>query len=318
MIKKPGVLFVVLFVTTAVFAQIKVACVGNSITYGYGLSSPNTQSYPARLQGLLGTAQYTVQNDGVNATTLLKNGDNSYWKNGKLADVFSFQPKIVTIKLGTNDTKPQNWDKHYQEFKRDYLAMVDTFAAMASKPRIYAILPVPVFSNATAASWGIRDSAIKKEMPMIRQVASERGLTVIDCNTPLLNFPQYFSVDGVHPNAAGEDTLAHVIYRSIIATSVVPMQPAASRRNTGVLKSAYPVFNGCNMAALFAEIKPGHSYDLGIFTANGALVNQTSLDASSASRGSIKRLFAHTPAMRWVVLKTQPAKNVRNPPAKEE
>jgi lysophospholipase L1-like esterase len=221
-----------LFVTTLVLAagaatKIKIACVGNSITYGYGLSSPTTQSYPGRLQTLFGTGNYTVENDGVNATTLLKNGDNPYWKNGRLPQVFSFQPTIVTIKLGTNDTKPQNWDSHNQEFKRDYLAMIDTLSSMASKPKIWLVLPVPVFNNATAISWGIRDSIIKKIIPIIKQIGSERGVPVIDVNTPLLAFPQYFSVDGVHPNAAGEDTIAHVIYRVLLAATATNPENAA-------------------------------------------------------------------------------------------
>ena len=33
----------------AVAGVVKVACVGNSITYGFGLSDPATESYPAQL-----------------------------------------------------------------------------------------------------------------------------------------------------------------------------------------------------------------------------------------------------------------------------
>jgi len=300
----PGTIAIVLSAAITLSAQIKVACIGNSITYGYGLSSPNTQSYPAKLQNLLGVTKYTVQNDGVSATTLLKNGNNPYWKNGKLPDVFAFKPDIITIKLGTNDTKPQNWDTHNQEFERDYLALVDTLAAMDSKPEIFAVLPVPVFNNPTGASWGIRDSIIRKVIPIIRQVAAERNLTVIDANTPLLAFPQYFSVDGVHPNAAGEDTIAHVIYRSILSTSAIPLHADAPRRNAVPSEQLFPVFNGCNMAALFNRIEPGHRYLLRVVTTNGALVSKTAFDATPDYQVSIRRMLAHTPAVRWVSVKT--------------
>jgi lysophospholipase L1-like esterase len=220
-------LMATLVLSASAATRIKIACIGNSITYGYGLSSPATQSYPGRLQVLLGTGNYTIENDGVNATTLLKNGDNPYWRNGRLPQVFTFQPDIITIKLGTNDTKPQNWDVHKQEFKRDYLAMIDTLSRMASKPKIWLLLPVPVFSNPTATSWGIRDSVIKKIIPIIKEIGTERSLPVIDVNTPLLSFPQYFSVDGVHPNAAGEDTIARVVYRAIqAATATFPENTA--------------------------------------------------------------------------------------------
>lgn len=59
-------------------APIKIACAGDSITEGAGLSNPSTQSYPARLQKLLGT-NYNVRNFGGSGRTLLKKGDFPYW-----------------------------------------------------------------------------------------------------------------------------------------------------------------------------------------------------------------------------------------------
>lgn len=53
--------------------QIKVACVGNSITSGYTLPDPATQSYPAQLQKLLGNS-YQVGNFGKSGATLLNIG----------------------------------------------------------------------------------------------------------------------------------------------------------------------------------------------------------------------------------------------------
>jgi acyl-CoA thioesterase I len=213
-------MFLLIFgIITIVSAQKKVACIGNSITFGYGLNA-STPTYPQQLQKLLGSG-YTVENDGVSATTLLKKGNNPYWVNGKLSQVFAFKPDIVVLKLGTNDTKPENWSTHSGEFKSDYLSMVDTLAKMSSKPKIYVVLPVPVFNNPVGSSWGIRDSIIKLEIPIIKQVATERGLTVIDCYTPLLNFPQFFSTDGVHPNGTGADTIAHIVYRALTSTSTV-------------------------------------------------------------------------------------------------
>jgi len=228
--KKSIVAAIIACMTMNVSSQIKVDCIGNSITSGYGLSNAWLECYPSVLQTLLGTTGYTVQNDGVISTTMLKNGDNPYWKNGKLSQAFTFQPNIVVIKLGTNDTKPQNWDTHGSEFKSDYLAMIDTISSMNSKPKIYVVLPVPVFYNATTVSWGIRDSIIQKEIPIIKEVASERGLTVIDCYTPLLQYPQFFSVDGIHPDAAGADTIAHIVYRAITASTPVEISTVQDTR----------------------------------------------------------------------------------------
>ena len=70
--KKILILSVCLFVCCALSAQqrIKVACVGNSITYGTGLSDRATQSYPVQLQKLLGE-RYEVENFGKPGATLL-------------------------------------------------------------------------------------------------------------------------------------------------------------------------------------------------------------------------------------------------------
>jgi len=71
--------FAFAILTCAYSTPVKIACVGDSITEGSGLTSPATQSYPARLQRLLGT-NYNVRNFGVSGRTLLKQGDFPYWK----------------------------------------------------------------------------------------------------------------------------------------------------------------------------------------------------------------------------------------------
>jgi acyl-CoA thioesterase I len=291
----------IFFTTTAAFTQIKVACIGNSITSGYQSTGV---SYVPKLQVLLGTG-YTVQNDGVSGTTLLKNGDNSYWKNGLLSQALAFKANIITIKLGTNDTKSYNWDVHSAEFRPDYEALIDTLSRSTPKPKIYLVLPVPVFYNASTVSWGIRDSIIKKMIPIIKDIAAARGLSVIDANTPLLPFAKYFSVDGIHPNAQAADTIAHVIYRSIIPTSVSPTVTMVSFRKAGGFTHVYPLFGGCNIPSLFADIHQGCRYELSIFTTSGSLVSRTSIDASSASQSAIRNVASNTPVMQWAVLNKQ-------------
>src|SRR4051812_7771397 len=87
--------------------KIKVACVGDSITFGAGIKDRDKNSYPAQLQGLLGSG-YEVKNFGVSGATLLKEGDKPYWKEKAFEAAKKFEPNIVIIKLGTNDSKPQN------------------------------------------------------------------------------------------------------------------------------------------------------------------------------------------------------------------
>ncbi|MDB5104891.1 MAG: axeA1 5 [Fibrobacteres bacterium] len=184
-------------------APIRWACIGNSITQG-----SNGPSYVTRLSALLGEG-YLLENDGVSGNTLLKKGDNPYWKNGRLPNVFAFRPDIISIKLGTNDSKPWNW-KYGSEFEADLIALVDTLAAMPSHPRIWLVLPCPSFPN----NFAIDDAVISNGIiPVIRKVAAAKGLDLIDANTPLKGHPELFG-DGVHPNPAGADAIAGAFHRA--------------------------------------------------------------------------------------------------------
>ncbi len=59
--------------------RIKIACVGDSCTYGDRSTDPATKSYPYLLQEKFGK-EYHVYNFGVNGATALKKGDKPYWK----------------------------------------------------------------------------------------------------------------------------------------------------------------------------------------------------------------------------------------------
>ena len=211
-------------------AQIKIATIGDSITEGFGLPA-GALAYPARLQQLLGTG-YSVYNAGIGGRTLLYKGDIPYISNngGKLDGVFATKPDIVTIALGTNDTKPQNWDAHKDEFKHDYLALLDSVNTLPSKPRVFLVLPPPIWAN----NIGARDSAMVRITVIIKQIAAERGLPIIDCNTPLKPMQTLFD-DGVHPNAVGADTLAHIFQRSIAGPVANRFQAGAYASKEGVL-----------------------------------------------------------------------------------
>lgn len=190
----------------------RVACIGNSITQASDALGP----YPKRLGTLLGPG-YVVENEGVSGTTLLKKGDSPYWTKGRLAQALAFNPKIVTIKLGTNDTKPQNW-KYKAEFEGDLKALIDTLGTLASKPVIWLCLPVPAWPVNGVNNFDISGTIVENEViPIIKKVAADRNLKTIDLHTPMLGMKSHFS-DGVHPDAVGQDSLAHLIYRALTAT----------------------------------------------------------------------------------------------------
>ncbi len=205
------VVVVSLITLSAVIAAepVRVACVGDSITYGAGVDNRGVNNYPKVLGTLLGE-NYDVRNYGVSGATLLKKGDKPYWGLREFKAVAEFNPQIVVLKLGTNDSKPQNW-KYKEEFADDLRAMLDAFASFPAKPKVWICLPVPVYQD----KWGINEATIKGEViPVIRSVAKEKGAATVDLYTALTGHPKDFP-DGVHPNAAGAALIAQTVHGAI-------------------------------------------------------------------------------------------------------
>ena len=210
-------LFVLLF-SVLLFSQEKVACVGNSITFGSGISDRVNDSYPAHLQKLLGE-NYTVLNCGNSGRTMLKNGDFPLWVEPEFKAAIDLSPDIVVILLGTNDSKPQNW-AFKDEFVADYIAMIDTFRTINPDVDIYACLPPPAFS----VQWGIRDSIITTDViPMIRQIADSVKVDTIDFYTPFINGNSLFP-DDIHPNAEGAWEMAKIVYTALTGKTLTEIQ----------------------------------------------------------------------------------------------
>ena len=196
------------------FVPVKVACIGDSITFGYGIKGRNENSYPAQLGKMLGKS-HEVRNFGVSASTMLKKGNKPYWTLKQFQAAQDYQPHIVVIKLGTNDTKPGNW-KHKAEFAPNYIEMVKRFQALESKPAVWICYPVPVFPE----RWGINDKTVREDViPLIDRVGEQTGARVIDVYKPLEGKPELVP-DKVHPNGAGARIIAETVLAALKAKPV--------------------------------------------------------------------------------------------------
>jgi len=155
----------------------RVACVGNSITDG----GHNTTAYPQQLDGLLGD-QYEMRNFGVSGTTMLKNGDMPYWEKVSFQNALAFDPDMVILLLGTNDSKPQNW-AFGEEFFTDYCDMVDAFR-VSGDPEIFAARCPPVFQTVA----GINDDTVRNNiLPLIDSAKTEKSTFTIDFYNEMLS-----------------------------------------------------------------------------------------------------------------------------------
>jgi lysophospholipase L1-like esterase len=186
----------------------KIACVGNSITFGYGLGDREQQCYPSVLQSLLGKGD-TVMNFGTNGCTMLKKGDKPYWDDINFKASTDFKPDIVIIMLGTNDAKPFNWT-HEDEFAADYLSLIEHNRKNGAK--VYVAIPAPVYRQ---GNFSIDAATLNNEVvSLIRQIAGEANAPAIDVFQSLSGKPELFP-DSVHPDADGATIIAKTVWQAI-------------------------------------------------------------------------------------------------------
>ena len=216
---------------------IRVACVGDSITFGYGIMNADYNSYPAVLGRLLGPS-YQVGNFGRSGATLLKHGDLPYWQTGEFAMVTDyFSPNVVVIMLGTNDGKPSNW-RLKDEFAVDYRALIAYYRQLPSKPSVWVCAPVPVYGN---GAFGIQPAVVNTEIaPLERAIAAETGAPVIDVQAALTNEAALVP-DNIHPDAEGQVRIANTVYARLRqAPAIVPLSGTYAKSVTVTLSSPAP------------------------------------------------------------------------------
>lgn len=187
----------------------KVACIGDSITYGHGIEDSINNTYPAHLSEILGE-NYDVKNFGVCGATCLKKGDLSYWDQPEYKSALTYQPDIVIIMLGTNDSKPQNWI-HGKEFDDDYIKLIESFRSLKSKPKIWICNPPPAFET----RWDISDSVISTcIIPEVRDIAAQKDLSVIDFNQFFTDKVDLFP-DLIHPDSVATELIAKKVAKAL-------------------------------------------------------------------------------------------------------
>lgn len=200
---------------------IKVACIGDSITYGTNSSDTSMMNYPVYLQRLLGY-DYYVEKYGAPSHSLIETDTQSILKHNYYNMSLNAAPDVVIAMLGTNDCRTQKWDdSKYKDWTNpqrtaNFLAagekLINDFrAANPDVQIIWTTLPTVPQDAWLGSDWTQR---IKRYgNPLIQQLAAENNCQIIDVFTFSENHPEMFEGgDGLHPQNEQYGILAQGIY----------------------------------------------------------------------------------------------------------
>ena len=186
---------------------IRLACIGDSITHG---SYAGLDVCFATVVGNALGGKWQVTNLGVSGATLLKAAAKPYTRLPQYAQALALKPDVALIVLGTNDSKPSNWEKK-AGFEADYKDLIAALRTANPKVIIYCCLPPPLETNKFGIDPGIlRDEVI----PQIRKVAGDCQCELINLYAALAARPECLP-DHVHPDAAGHKLLAATIHQAL-------------------------------------------------------------------------------------------------------
>lgn len=214
---RSNLLLTTLLLLSALYGQasekIKVACIGNSITYGAAIEPRETLCYPAQLQQMLGDG-YTVGNFGRSGATLLNKGHNPYIKTTEFTKAMEFKADIAVIHLGINDTDPRNWPIYRETFIPDYQALIDTLRSTNPAMKIYICRLTPISHRHPRFRGGTRIWHRQIQQAIEQIAAADKSLQLIDLYEVLIKRPELIP-DAVHPNAEGAELIARRVYGAL-------------------------------------------------------------------------------------------------------
>ena len=201
-------------------ASVKVACLGDSITWGAGLADRERASYPPLLERALGSG-YVVANFGVGGATMLREGDKPYVKQKAWREALAFRPDIAVIILGTNDTVEKgrrNWSRS-GAFRDDAAWMIRRLREVNKRVRILLCSPPDMRPGQKGLS-PRRSRNLKERRPRLAKIREWLREAAVRENAEFVDlwfavWGEDRTIDGVHPTPLGVKAIVRRLSEAI-------------------------------------------------------------------------------------------------------
>ena len=195
----------------------RVACAGDSITYGCNIPFVYWFSYPRQLGRLLGTG-YCVRNFSVNDRDAQSTGDKPYIREKAYRDSIAFAPETVVLMLGSNDVKLNN-RRSDEHFVSEYEALIRTYTDLPSVKKIILMAPPAAFEPIAKIFYFTNDVPADKLFhlgELVKKAGAELNLPVIDLYPLTANRRDLLDPDGLHPSLKGAALIAEKVREAIL------------------------------------------------------------------------------------------------------
>ena len=194
------------------FDGIRIACVGDSLTYGTTLLKRKRDCYPSRLQRILAD-DFNVLNLGFPGHTVNPYCDK-YWAKEDVVNLLeSYAPAYIVFMLGTNDSREHNWTDA-KTFEKEYRRLLNFFQSFSHKPCIIAMTCPQVFWDKKLLD--INLDILEEIVSIQKKVLGELDIPYIDIHELTKSREDLYAPDLVHFNPKGAKFIAFNVYYKII------------------------------------------------------------------------------------------------------
>lgn len=201
---------------TADQQKLKVACIGDELTFGTAVEEREDNCYPVQLQKYMEQAEkkYRIGNFGVEGAAVQKKSKKPYTKEERYESSMEYKADLVVMMLGTNDTTEENWTD-IDTFQKDYQSLIKGYQDLKSSPEILLVTP-PMIQSDGSTEMEERAKRVEEIKNAIETIGEKNKLTVQDLYSYSQKHPEWYQEDGVRLNKDGALAVADMVGDFII------------------------------------------------------------------------------------------------------